>query len=153
MKKIIFILPLIIILVGCSNKVEENKISYLEYKSKLLEQETFSEEKNADFNTFFNIERENEETVKYSMIIDNPKIDMYNVKALLIHDYMQEEEYPSSGILEEPIDLLKKSDNRIELNGTIQTIEDISNVNFKLYLEYTDSKGTENKIYYQVSRG
>jgi len=152
MKKILLILPVIILLVGCTNEVEENKISYLEYKNELEETETFTEE-SVDFNTFFNIEREDEEKVNYSMTIDNPTTDMYDVKALLIHDYNQEEAYPSSGIMDEPIDLLKGEDGKIELKGTIQTIEDINNVHFKLFVEYKNSKGLENKVYYQVSRG
>ena len=152
MKKIILILPLIIILAGCTNDVEENKIAYLEYKNKLEEIENFTEEK-ADFNTFFNIEREDEEIVNYSMTIDNPTTDMYDVKALLIHDYNQEEAYPSSGIMDEPIDLLKGEDGKIQLKGTIQTIDDINDVHFKLFVEYKDSKGLENKVYYKVSRG
>lgn len=153
MKKILLILPLLLLLVGCTNKVEENKIAYLEYKSKLQEQETFTEEESVDFNTFFNIERENEETVKYNMTIDNPNINMHEVKALLIHDSIQDEAYPSVGILDKPLELTKESEDKITLSGTIQTIEEISDVTFKLYLEYKDDDGEKNKIYYQVSRG
>lgn len=152
MKKNLLILPLLILLVGCTNKVEENKIAYLEYKNELEETETFTEEK-SDFNTFFNIEREDEEIVNYSITIDKPTTDMYDVKALLIHDYSQEEAYPSSGIMDEPIDLLKGTEEKIQLKGTIQTIDNINDVHFKLFVEYKDSKGLENKVYYQVSRG
>lgn len=151
MKKILLILPLIL-LMGCTNEVEEKKYTYLTYKNELQEQEVFDEEA-IDFNTFFNIERVNEEVINYSLIINNPNINMYNVKALLIHDYSLEEAYPSSGIMDESQDLLKYSNGKIKLEGTIQTVEDIKNVKFKLYLEYTDDNGEENKIYYQVSRG
>lgn len=152
MKKILLILPLLILLVGCTNKIEENKIAYLEYKNELEETENFTEEK-ADFNTFFNIERTGEEIVNYSITIDKPTTDMYDVKALLIHDYSQEEAYPSSGIMDEPIDLLKGTEEKIQLKGTIQTIDNINDVHFKLFVEYKDEKGLENKVYYQVSRG
>lgn len=153
MKKIALILPLFILLVGCTNKVEENKYAYLEYKNDLLEQETFNEEEDIDFNTYFNIEKENEEIVNYSITINNPTTNMYNVKALLIHDYVQDEAFPSIGILDSPVTLSKDSEDKIELKGTIQTTDDISNVKFKLYLEYIDDQGEENKIYYQVARG
>lgn len=153
MKKLVVLIPLLILLVGCTNKVEENKIAYLEYKSKLEEQENFSTEEEIDFSTYFNIERENEEVVNYSIIINEPNIDMHNVKALLIHDYVQEEAFPSVGILDEPVELYKNSEDKIILNGTIQTLDDISDVNFKLYLEYQDENGLENKIYYEVARG
>lgn len=152
MKKILMFLPLVL-LVGCTNEVEESKYAYLEYKTELQEQEVFSEEEDIDFNTYFNIIREDEEIVNYSIIINNPNIDMHDVKALLIHDFVQDEAFPSVGIMDEPVELLKDSDDKIELKGTIQTTDDISNVKFKLYIEYVDSEGLENKIYYQVSRG
>lgn len=151
MKKILLILPLIL-LVGCTNEVEKNKYAYLEYKSELQKQEVFNEE-DTDFNTYFNIKRENEEVISYSLIINDPNINMHKVKALLIHDFIQEEAFPSSGIMDEPQDLLEGTNNKIELNGTIQTTDDVSNVKFKLYLEYLDDNGQENKIYYQLSRG
>ena len=67
MKKILLILPLIL-LMGCTNEVEEKKYTYLTYKNELQEQEVFDEEA-IDFNTFFNIERVNEEVINYSLII------------------------------------------------------------------------------------
>lgn len=151
MKKIVFILPLIL-LVGCTNKVEENKYAYLDYKNNLEKQEIFSKEK-LDFNSYFNIKRENKEVIDYSIIIDNPTVNMHRVKALLIHDYTQDEIFPSIGILDEPMELLKDSNSRIILKGKIQTMDDISNVKFRLYLEYVDDDGIENKIYYKLSRG
>ena len=153
MKKLVVLIPLLILLVGCTNKVEENKIAYLEYKHELEAQETFNTEEEMDFNIYFNIDREDEEVVKYSILIDTPTIDMHNVKALLIHDYLQEEAFPSLGILDAPVELKKDTEDNIKLEGTIQTLEDISNVNFKLYIEYQDENGLENKIYYEVARG
>lgn len=150
MKRLALFLPLL--LMGCTNDVEENKLAYLEYKNQLQEQTIFDDE-DTEFNTYFNIARKNEEIVDYSIIINNANIDMYNVKALLIHDYVYEEAFPSVGIMDEPVNLLKDSDDKIILNGTIQTNDDISNVKFKLYLEYVDSDGFENEIYYQVARG
>lgn len=152
MKRLVVFLSLLF-LVGCTSDVEENKYAYLEYKNELEEQETFNNEEEMDFNIYFNIKRENEEIVNYSIVIDSPNIDMYNVKALLIHDYLQDEAFPSIGIMDSPVTLLSGSEDKIELKGVIQTIYDISNVEFKLYLEYTDDDGEENKVYYQVARG
>ena len=152
MKRLVVFLSFLF-LVGCTSEVEENKYAYLEYKNELEEQETFNNEEEMDFNIFFNIKREDEEIVNYSAIIDSPNINMYNVKALLIHDYLQDEAFPSIGIMDSPVTLLSGSEDKIELKGVIQTIYDISNVEFKLYLEYTDKEGEENKIYYQVARG
>lgn len=153
MKKLVVLILPLVFLVGCTNEVEENKYAYLEYKSELEEQENFSSEEDINFNVYFNIIRENEEIVNYSVIIDHLSINMYDVKALLIHDYTYDEAFPSIGILGNPVDLLKDTDSKIELKGQIQTIDDISNVQFKLYLEYKDDNGLENKIYYQLSRG
>lgn len=151
MKKIILIL-ILILLSGCTNKVEENRFAYLDYKRELLKQEEFNEEE-INFKTFFNIIREDEETVNYNITIDNPNQNMYDVKALLIHDYYEEEVYPQVGILDDPVKLLKDSKDKIILSGTIKTIEDIKDVKFKLYLEYKDEENNLNKIYYQVLRG
>ena len=152
MKKLVVLLPLLF-LVGCTNEVEENKYSYLEYKRVLEQKEEFTTREEIDFNTYFNIERENEEVVNYSIVIKEPGVDMHNVKALLIHDYVQDEAFPSVGILDNPVELKKDSEDKIILEGKIQTIDDISNVKFKLYLEYIDNEGIENKIYYRLSRG
>ncbi len=153
MKKIILLIPLLFVLVGCTNKEEENKMAYLEYKNELEERDIFNGEENLDFNVYFNIEKINEEITDYSLIIDNPKINMYNVKALLIHDFINEDAYPSVGIFDDTRNLNADSDDKIVLNGSIQTINDISKTKFKLYLEYTDDNNDLNKIYYDVSRG
>lgn len=153
MKKIILLIPLLFVLAGCTNKEEENKMAYLEYKNELEERDIFNGEENLDFNVYFNIEKINEEITDYSLIIDNPKINMYNVKALLIHDFINEDAYPSVGIFDDTRNLNADSDDKIVLNGSIQTINDISKTKFKLYLEYTDDNNDLNKIYYDVSRG
>lgn len=153
MKKIMLLIPLLFVLVGCTNKEEENKMAYLEYKNELEERDIFNGEENLDFNVYFNIEKINEEITNYSLIIDNPKINMYNVKALLIHDFINEDAYPSVGIFDDTRNLNADSDDKIVLNGSIQTINDISKTKFKLYLEYTDDNNDLNKIYYDVSRG
>lgn len=153
MKKLLVIVPLLMLMVGCTNSSEENKIAYLEYKSELEEKDTFNEEESLDFNVYFNIERINEEIVDYSLVIDKPKINMHNVKALLIYNFVNEEAYPSVGIFDKPVELLIDTEDRIVLNGNIQTINDITDTKFKLYLEYTDDNNNLNKIYYEVNRG
>lgn len=152
MKKILILVSLFL-LVGCTNKVEEDKYAYLEYKNNLEEQKDFVSQESLEFNTYFNLVRETEEKVTYSLVIDNPKFNMKNVKALLIHDFITEDVFPSVGIFDEPVTLHKDSNDKIVLEGSIQTIEDISDTKFKLYLEYVDDDGLENSIYYEVHRG
>ena len=151
MKKLLLVIISLFLLVGCSTKEEDEKIAYLEYKNELEEVEDFTSE--VDFNTYFNILREDEETVNYSLIINNPKVNMNNVKALLIHDYSTEDAYPSVGIFDEPAILSASSDDSIILKGVITSNEDLSDVKFKLYLEYSDDDGELNKVYYDVKRG
>ena len=61
MKKIMLIIPILILLVGCTTKEEENKIAYLEYKNNLEKREIFNGEESLDFNVYFTIERINED--------------------------------------------------------------------------------------------
>ena len=152
MKKILLIIPLFLLLIGCSNKVEDNKFAYLEYKNNLEKQEDFTSSDGLDFNTFFNIDRDGD-TVSYSLVIDNTKINMHNIKALLIHNYDNIDVYPSIGIFNEPKELLKSSDDNIKLEGTILSADDISDIKFKLYLEYTNDEEEKEEIYYEVQRG
>ena len=105
-----------------------------------------------DFNTFFNIERDGDR-VNYRLVINNPTCDMKKVRALLINDYVSEEVYPSTGIFDNPIDLLSGSDKSIILKGTIVSADDLSDVCFKLYLEYVNGDNEKEEIYYEVQRG
>lgn len=152
MKRLIVLIIPILFLTACTSS-EEDKIAYLEYKNELEKQDDFSDEYELDFNVYFNINKETEEITNYSVIINNPKINMHKIKALLIHDYIIDEAFPSVGILDDTVDLLKDSNDKIELKGKIQTTDDISNVKYKLYIEYTDDDNNENKIYYDVKRG
>ena len=77
---------------------------------------------------------------------------MYNIKALLIHDYFTEDIFPSIGIFDEPQNLIIGNEEvkGFELVGYIETSKDID-VNLKLYLEYTDINGNISDIYYKYN--
>ncbi len=152
MKKVLLVIPIFLLLMGCSNKVEDNKFAYLEYKNNLEKQEEFIDNDELDFNTFFNIDRDGD-IVKYSINIYDSKINMYNVKALLIHNYDNSDIYPSVGIFDEPKELLIDSDESIKLEGTILSADELSDIKFKLYLEYTNNENEQEEIYYEVQRG
>ena len=152
MKKILYIIPLFLLLIGCSTKHEDDKFAYIEYKNNLEKQEEFVSDDSLDFNTFFNIERDGDK-VKYSLTISDPKENMYNIKALLIHDYDTIDTFPSVGIFDEEGSLLLDSDDVINLEGTIISSDDLSDVKFKLYLEYVNDDEEKEEIYYEVQRG
>lgn len=152
MKKVLLIIPLFLLLIGCSNKVEDDKYAYLEYKNNLEKQEEFDNGDNLDFNTFFDIDREGD-NVNYSLTIDKPTKNMKDVKALLINNYANEEVYPSIGIFDKTKNLLKGTGDKITLKGTILSADDLSDVSFKLYLEYVNEDNIKEEIYYEVQRG
>ena len=88
-----------------------------------------------------NIDNVNENRIIYQVIIDNPKVDASNVKALVIHDAKTEDIFPSVGIVDEAINLNKQTG--IILMGYINKTEDI---NFKVLIE-TDQKYVYNYNY------
>ena len=123
MKKLLVLLCFL--LVGCSNSV------YDDYVKKLKNSEPSSE---IPFDIEFNIDNVNENRIIYQVIIDNPKVDASNVKALVIHDAKTEDIFPSVGIVDETINLNEQKG--IILMGYINKTEDI---NFKVLIE-TDQK-------------
>lgn len=123
MKKLLVLLCFL--LVGCSNSV------YDDYVKELKNSEPSSE---IPFDIEFNIDNVNENRIIYQVIIDNPKVDASNVKALVIHDAKTEDIFPSVGIVDETINLNEQKG--IILMGYINKTEDI---NFKVLIE-TDQK-------------
>ena len=130
MKKLLVLLCFL--LVGCSNSV------YDDYVKELKNSEASSE---VPFDIEFNIDNVNENRIIYQVIIDNPKVDASNVKALVIHDAKTEDIFPSVGIVDETINLNEQKG--IILMGYINKTEDI---NFKVLIE-TDQKYVYNYNY------
>ena len=126
MKKIIILI--ILLLTGCSNNL------YDEYVNLLKNTNTFSEELPFDIN--FYIDSVNEERIIYQVIIDNSKINLSDVKALVIHDAYTTDIYPSIGILDDTTSL--SEDNKgIILIGYANKTKDI---NFKVLVETNNNK-------------
>lgn len=161
MKKIV-VLIFIIFIVGCSNvKIEQNeeiskeKEDYLAIKNELNNIEEYISDEELPCDITISVDRVNNEEISYRAIIDNPKIDMYNVRALLIHDYFTEDIFPSIGIFDNRENLLLNNEEvrGISLVGYIETTKDIEelNLNIKLYIEYTDNEGNVKEIYYKLN--
>ena len=158
MKKLIMIL-LAAFIVGCSsvkietdNTIVEEKEDYLAIKDELNSVDKYISDENLPCDIKISLDRINKEEISYRAIIDNPKTDMYNIKALLIHDYFTEDIFPSIGIFDEPQNLIIGNEEvkGFELVGYIETSKDID-VNLKLYLEYTDINGNISDIYYKYN--
>ena len=158
MKKLIILLFAVFI-VGCSsvkietdNTIVEEKEDYLAIKDELNSVDKYISDENLPCDIKISLDRINKEEISYRAIIDNPKTDMYNIKALLIHDYFTEDIFPSIGIFDEPQNLIIGNEEvkGFELVGYIETSKDID-VNLKLYLEYTDINGNISDIYYKYN--
>ncbi len=165
MKKLIVVLGFLLIFVaGCSsdvkvlvdNTVEEEKNDYVTYKNKLQNVSEFTSEDDIPCDIITSIDRVNEEEVSYRVILDNPKVDMYDVKALIIHDYFTEDIFPSIGIFDDPLDLIIGDEEvkGIQLVGYIKTKDAIENLNLELriWIEYKNVTGETMTVYYKPTK-
>lgn len=155
MKKILLILFLSILLfTGCENKEEIEKNDYLDMKSQLLEHKEFVSLEELKCNIVVNIDRKDEEKVIYEVILSNPKENMNNIKAVLVHNYYTEDVFPTIGLFDDTKSLLVDSQNNITLKGSIKTDKDIDNLNLmlKLLIRYTTDDGIKKDIYYKTTK-
>ena len=102
-----------------------------------------------------------ETEVMYRVIIDNPKVSLRNIEALVIHDKHTEDIFPSSGIFETKLNLIpgviNKNSNYVEgiiLAGYIPFEDDIKNLNatFKVLFKYEDDNGESHTIIYSTKK-
>lgn len=151
--KIIIILLSIFILSGCSSD-NNNDIKYHNYVNILKETSEFESELPFDISIYLN--KINDSEVSYKVIIDNPKIELNNIEAIIIHDNKTNDIYPSIGIYDDKVSLVPNKvdkDNNIVkgiiLNGYIPYTDDINNlsINFKLLFKYSDSDGEHTIVY------
>ena len=123
MKKRILILLLvfiafILLLVGCSENstsinngnIEKEKDSYIKYVQELKKVKESSLDIPFDINVTY--DKLDDEEVRYQVIIDNPKKDIKNVKALAIHNKQTDDIFPCIGIFDDPVDLLLESKSK-----------------------------------------
>ena len=99
--------------------------------------------------------------VMYRAIIDNPKTSIKNIEVLIIHDKYTKDIYPSSGIFDEKYSLIpntiEKSNNIVKgiiLIGYIPYEGDLGNIDveFKLYLKYTDDDSNVHEVMYSTKK-
>ncbi len=155
MKKLLLIILIFsFITTGCKDDlVLEEKNNYLTYKEKLLKQEEFSNKEDINFDLNIYVDRVNDEEISYRAIIDNPKENMHNIKAIVVQDYFTDEIFPSIGIFDDSTNLIVGDENvkGITLVGYIKTTKDIEELNLevRVYIEYQKDDGTYQKIYYK----
>ena len=154
MKKLVICLILLFTLTGCTkDEVTYEKEVYLALKEDLITTDEFTDYEDLPCDITLYLNRINEEELSYLVIIDNPKEDMYNIKAIAIHNYYTEDIFPSIGIFDDSINLTLDSEdnNGITLGGYIESMDDIDLLEARIYLEYTDSNEETNIIYYKTT--
>ena len=155
MKKFLLII-LIFFLTGCTNNEETIKNEYIAMKSNLLSGNIINEtSENLPLDIMINLDRNNEELITYDVILNNPKENMYDIKAIVVHNYYSEEIFPSIGVFDTVQNLLTNTEERqeIKLTGTIETTKNISSMNLeiKLWLQYKNDSGEKKEIYYKTT--
>jgi len=155
MKKIYILMLINLILIcGCESQEEINKNEYITMKNETFNELNYSSE-SLPVDIITTIDRTAEEDVSYKTIITNPKENMHNVKALLVHNYYSEDIFPTIGVFDEPKELLvdNNENNELVLNDIIKTTKDIKKLNLelKLLIEYTDDNGEKKDIYYKTT--
>ena len=159
MKKILSIIVLMFMLTACSTKLTNEEKIYNDYIFDLKKSVNY--ETNLPFDLEIYIDKIIETEVMYKVIIDNPKVSLRNIEALVIHDKYTEDVFPSSGIFETKLNLIpgviNKSSNYVEgiiLGGYIPFEDDIKNLNasFKLLFKYEDDEGKIHTIIYSTKK-
>lgn len=114
MKKLfIIILTFLVFCVGCSNiekettkttKSENEKKTYVKYVKKLNKINESTE--NLPFEIEVKFDKLTDEEIRYQVIIDNPKKDIKDIRALVIHDRQTDDVFPSIGIFDDRVNLI-----------------------------------------------
>ena len=153
MKRIFLIMTLMLVLTGCNNKEEKDKNEYLDMKSKLLEHTKFLSEDDLTLDIVINVDRETEEKINYEVVLSKPKENMKDIKAIVVHNYYTENKFITIGIFDKTKDLLKDSDEKIVLKDTIDTTDDIKELELELkfMIKYTNDNGEKKTIYYKTT--
>ena len=158
MKKIFLVIIAIFILTGC-NKVTPEEEKYNEYLTYI--KETDDNITDLPFDLEIYVDKIIDTEIMYRVIIDNPKISLRNIQAMVIHDNYTGDVFPSSGIFESSFslipNLINKSSNYVEgiiLAGYIPFDKDISEFSgtFKLLFKYSDDDEKEHTIIYSTKK-
>lgn len=153
MKKRILWILLLFVLVGCSTKEEDEKSDYIAIKSHLLEEETYTIGDELPLDIVVNIDRIDEEEVDYRVVFSNPKEDMHDIEAMVVHNYYNDDLFPTIGLFDSKGELLMGDKNTLELKDTIETNKNLSSINLelKIYIKYKDKNGEKKEIYYKTT--
>ena len=152
-KRLLLVL-LMFSLMGCSTKNEDDKSEYIAIKSHLLEESKYTDVDELPLDIVVNIDRMDEEVVDYSVVFSNPQEDMYDIEAMVVHNYYNEDLFPTIGLFDKKGELLSDDeDSIIELKDTIKTNKNLSSIDLelKIYIKYKDKNNELKEIYYKTT--
>lgn len=155
MKKVlIFFLLSLFLLTGCENKEEDSKNQYLSLKNKIMEKEDYTKIENLPIDITTKIDRQDEEKVRYKVVLDNPKENMKNMKVIVVHNYYTENLFPTIGIFDKTKELSTNTEkNKVELEDVIETTKNLSDISLelKVWVEYTNDLGETKDFLYKTT--
>ena len=152
-KRLLLVL-LMFSLMGCSTENEDDKSEYIAIKSNLLEKNKYTDADELPLDIVVNIDRMDEEKVDYNVVFSNPKEDMYDIEAMVVHNYYNEDLFPTIGLFDKKGELLSDDeDSIIELKDTIKTNKNLSSIDLelKIYIKYKDKNNELKEIYYKTT--
>lgn len=149
-KRLVIFLSFLILLCGCKDeKITKEKMIYDKYIKELKEVNISSE----DYP--FNIEVKYDKLVKgiirYQVIIDETKEDIYDIEAIAIHNKKTDDIYPSIGIFDDKESLLvNKKPTGIILVGYIDSNKEIEDLGckMKVLIKYKNKDNKQKSVYY-----
>ena len=153
-KRILMVL-LLFTLFGCSNTTnkEEDKSEYIAIKSNLLEEKEYMLKEELPLDIEINIDRMDESKVDYSVVFSNPDENLHDIEAMVVHNYYNEDMFPTLGLFNDKGELLKDSDEVIKLKDIINTNKNLGTIGLelKIYIKYIDDDGNKKEIYYKTT--
>lgn len=107
-----------LIVVGCSKNsspdnnvnIEKEKDTYVKYVQELKKVTESSLDIPFDVNITY--DKLDDEEVRYQVVIDNPKENVKNIKALAVHNMQTDDIFPSIGIFDDSVDLTLDSESK-----------------------------------------
>lgn len=153
MKRVFIIFFLCLFLFGCDNSEEQLRNKYLNMKNNLLDEIEYTDRNDLPLEIETVIDRVDEENIKYKIVLKNPKENMNKIKAMVVHNYYTEDLFPSIGIFDEERELLVGMDKTLELDDSIETTKNISQIDleFRVWIEYYNDFGQKKEIYYKTT--
>lgn len=156
MKKVLWILPILCLLCGCEMQMSEAQKEYQAGVRQLEEKKVKNFDNELPFEIEVSLDTLVEGELVYSVVIDQPKVPMKNIKALVVHDAKTTDIFPSVGIFDTPLNLIpnevnqeKKNVKGIALVGYIETDKSVGafHMNIRVLVSYEDEEGNRHQLY------